>query len=214
MIPALLVSILLPSLCAFALVTSPSKSSSPQFAGCISPQTFKAISQADTFGLLSKQEDNSACMELCGNKRFSYSYYHPRSAQCHCTKTESIDPSGIESGCDHLGGCDPCQAFVTYLHSPLSFTSCYSLLFGKPFLEFEAETLENCLSICSTDIYDTEVVGVQSKYTLDVKGKEKGEGRWGWKCSCYSGRNQGASKERYKVGCGKESVWRFKVPRE
>ncbi|WVQ62272.1 uncharacterized protein L199_000411 [Kwoniella botswanensis] len=165
---------------AMALFSSPEKSSSPQFAGCINPATFRSIAHGDSYGLLSKQEDNTACLELCGNKRFSYSYFLSRTSECYCTKTESIDPYRIESGCDNLGGCNPCQAIVTYLHSPLAFTSCYSLLF--------------------------EVVGVQS-----TQGTE---GNWSWKCACYSGRNQGAYKEKYKMNCGKESIWRFEVPRE
>ncbi|KAK6905626.1 hypothetical protein I203_106456 [Kwoniella mangroviensis CBS 8507] len=191
---------------AMALFNSPERSSSPQFAGCIDPSTFNSIVHRDSYGLLSKQENNTACLELCGNKRFSYSYFLPRTSECYCTKTESIDPYQIESGCDNLGGCNSCQAIVTYLHSPLTFTSCYSLLFGKPFLDFQAETLDSCLSICSTDIYDTEVVGVRS-----TQGTE---GNWGWKCGCYSGRNQGAYKDKYKMNCGKESIWRFEVPRK
>ncbi|OCF55537.1 hypothetical protein L486_07021 [Kwoniella mangroviensis CBS 10435] len=191
---------------AMVLFNSPERRSSPQFAGCINPATFRWLVHGDSYGLLSKQEDNTACLELCGNERFSYSYFLPRTSQCYCSKTESIQPDQIESGCDILGGCNPCQAIVTYLRSSLAFTSCYSLLSGKPFLDFETKTLDSCLSICSTDIYDKEVVGVQSN-----RGTE---GKWSWKCACYSGRNQGAYKEKYKVNCGKESTWRFEVLRE
>ncbi|WWC86182.1 uncharacterized protein L201_001055 [Kwoniella dendrophila CBS 6074] len=202
----------------YAIITnSHNKPTSPQFAGCINRRTFDSIANKDDYGLLTGQKDNEACIELCGNKKYVYSYYHEQSSKCYCSKISGdyVEPDQIENGCDNLGNCNPCQAIVTFLQSPLNFTSCStSHLTGEAFLEFKSDNLDQCLSICSTDVYDTEVVGFQSSF-------DKKQNKWEWKCSCFSGKNQGSIpiissnknvKSKKVNKCGKDSVWRYQVP--
>ncbi|OCF38658.1 hypothetical protein I317_07556 [Kwoniella heveanensis CBS 569] len=65
---------------------------------------------------------------------------------------------------------------VTFLDSPLVFEGCYPHLSGTPFLRLSDVDphmdLELCLKICSTDVYDTEVVGFRA-VELDSRGKPR-----------------------------------------
>ncbi|WWC58570.1 uncharacterized protein I303_101113 [Kwoniella dejecticola CBS 10117] len=205
---------------------------SPVFGGCITKTRFESIMQQDrsSYGLLSTQGTKLDCTTLCKNKKFIYAHFQQSTSRCFCTKTDEIAPDDIQEGCDHLGTCKACHASVTYLVSPLEFTGCYTHLLGKPFLELTENgntDLSTCLSICASDVYDTEVVGFSSKFKIDTKGNlqlnshrnsgdEKGKGRggweWEWKCACYSGKGHSASRKKLRGKCGKGSVWRFQVP--
>ncbi|WVQ97369.1 hypothetical protein IAU59_004481 [Kwoniella sp. CBS 9459] len=156
-------------------VTS-SESGSPQFAGCISADSFsRFVHSSKSYGLGSSQVDEESCVTLCKNKnKYSYAYYREQSAECYCSHSNGPLPTQIEGGCDSGGECTPCQGSVTYLDSPLLFEGCYPRLSGTPFLylsDVEPHMdLEVCLRICSTDVYDTEVVGFRA-VELDSRGK-------------------------------------------
>ncbi|WVF70554.1 hypothetical protein IAT40_005345 [Kwoniella sp. CBS 6097] len=153
---------------------------SPQFAGCISADSFSGlIHSSDSYGLVSSQVDEESCIALCTNKKkYSYSYYRKQSSECYCSHSNGPLPSQIDGGCDHDGRCTPCQGSVTYLDSPLVFEGCYTHLSGAPFLHLsDVEPhmdLELCLKICSTDVYDTEVVGFRA-VQLDSRGKPRAD---------------------------------------